>query len=241
MNLTLESLQAASKTSDYSLDREICDFVETYIGEQGGAKQQQLWQELPHKHRMYYATVILESQVENGGFYQYLNWAYETPEIIQEALDGLRMIGATEHLALTNEALALFVHFIEELEPIVSNPSNGIQRLPKQEESDIDDRYYDLPEMREKRADFARNHLSEFAAEGKEDALVALYERAEELYKLQDYNAAAAHFEEGFQQVAPGGERQDESRMKLFASKLVRIYEQLNAPEKAKAFAKFLN
>jgi hypothetical protein len=121
---------------------------------------------LPEPHRLYYATWLLEGEVYNGGFGQYFAGFKKTPHVIQDALDGMRFIGANSHLALVNEDIAHYVHFIPELEPLVANAKNGIQRLPKVETSDVDSRFQaSKPSLQDVRIAFAKSNLAIFVTE----------------------------------------------------------------------------
>lgn len=224
MHLTIESLEEARSVNGcHALDRHICEYVETFIG-QHVTTQKQRWSELPDIHRLYYATNVLEGEIENGGFEQYLHNLKNQTNVIQDGLDGLQMIGAQEHLALTREAIALFVHVIKELEPLIGNPDNAIHRVEPQKESDIDSRFYELePVLQQFRYEFAKNHLVEFVAAGITDQVVELYEKAEALC-TQGLSAEAAElYETCLKLVQAGGPQEDPSRQRLIWSKLEQV------------------
>jgi hypothetical protein len=57
------------------------------------------------EHALWF-TFIVQCEVENGGFAQYF-WNMESEEFYGEAAQGFAELGATQHLAVFNEALRL--------------------------------------------------------------------------------------------------------------------------------------
>lgn len=115
--------------------------------------------------RMVWGTLILDGEVNNGGFNQFFFNA--SGQYAVEAIDGFRLLGADEHAILVEEAIALFFEEVEKLRPFWSPRTlEGFAESYKHTDSgQLDQRYYELPDVTPLRVAYIRRHLAEFASQ----------------------------------------------------------------------------
>lgn len=92
--------------SDDKLEQAIVDHIHLRGADQHD-KTRRIFASLPAAFRMVYATWIMEGEVENGGFHQFF-WNC-SDRIADEALAGLRLLGASEYAGLMEKAMAMKV------------------------------------------------------------------------------------------------------------------------------------
>lgn len=84
------------------LDQELPDFLYGYVVECVGhdvdAVETQALKSLPAPLQAVYSLMLLDFEVPNGGFFQFLT--NSSGRLVREALDGLRLIGAHRHAEL---------------------------------------------------------------------------------------------------------------------------------------------
>jgi Domain of unknown function (DUF4375) len=110
-----------------------------------------------------YATWWLEAEVNNGGFNQY--FFNSTGEFVKEALTGFTRLGAREHAALTQQAIAVY----EGRQPVIdaARRQGTTDAFSKTYEDDpfapLDERFFNLrTDLGALRVRFIREHLGEF-------------------------------------------------------------------------------
>jgi hypothetical protein len=148
---------------DETIEALIVEYVEACL-ELQPSEPFDAFSSLPRKVQYIYATALLEGEVESGGFNQY--FYNSSSDFALEALAGYQEIGATEHAALLRKAIAIYhqerwFHFRIRLRHSLDAffDSYQLTRL-----SELDDEFLgieDDPVMM--RANYVRNHLSDFA------------------------------------------------------------------------------
>lgn len=99
---------------DSLLDDDLADFLfqyaSTILADHGcfqmqGPRCADVLATLPSPIRMGYTLVVLDSEVNNGGFYQF--FTNSSGQVAHETLEDLRLIGAEEHAVLVETAIRL--------------------------------------------------------------------------------------------------------------------------------------
>ncbi len=144
-----------------------------------------------------YATFEWQSDVNNGALNQYFARSkdpltgMDRLPLYGHAYKGLQRIGHEQAASLFAEAVALFAHFYPKVEE--ARALLGIPAVPKQEESDIMGRFFELePTLAPARVAYMRAHMAELAQHDAEppDAVTQAYQA--ELARL---TARAATYE----------------------------------------------
>jgi hypothetical protein len=158
--LSLTNNQAADM-DDFELSlaayQLICELLKGVIME----KAQEQVRKLPSLIRPLYTVLVLQSEVENGGFNQYF-WN-SSGRLASEALDDLVCLGAKQHAALLKHAI-----MIEKDESPMMAEFKKPQTWDSFAESykhtelePLDDEFYKLPKLDKFRADHIRKNLQE--------------------------------------------------------------------------------
>ena len=100
---------------DDELDLTIFTHVQDRIGGNWD-REYEIVKSLPIGQQMIYTTLTLEGEVANGGFLQYF-WN-SSGQFAMEALAGYRLIGASQHAKLTEQAINVFMKRIPRLAPL---------------------------------------------------------------------------------------------------------------------------
>jgi hypothetical protein len=79
-----------------------------------GPRDAEVLAKLPRGIRIGYTLVVLSSEVDNGGFHQW--FTNSSGMIMYETLEDLRLIGATRHVRLVEEAIRVWKR-LEDLHP----------------------------------------------------------------------------------------------------------------------------
>ncbi len=118
-----------------------------------------------------FATLEWESDVNNGAMNQYFARDHEPmtglprSQLYDKTHRGLLRLGQHDMAALYAEAIALYAHFYPRVEQ--ARAAMGIAPVPKQEQSDIMDRYYERAEALEPaRVAYIRAHIAELEQAG---------------------------------------------------------------------------
>jgi len=98
--LTVRAIKVASDSEVEAMFRE---YVAAKMGDY--SRETDVFVELPKGLQMFYATDLLEAEVNNGGFHQYF-WN-SSGNFARDALDGLKLIGAQAHAKLLQQAMAI--------------------------------------------------------------------------------------------------------------------------------------
>ena len=115
-----------------------------------------------------YALVDWQSDTDNGGLNQYFArnidyfGCFDRKELYPRVLRAIKKIN--HHIAenLFSEAIALYSHFYERVDR--ARAEMDIAAVEKQEESDINDRYFQMyDDLESKRRDFVKEHSDMFA------------------------------------------------------------------------------
>ena len=93
------------KISDANLEYAIIDYVYSKING-NWEKEYAIVTSLPKSFQMVYSTDQLEGEVNNGGFNQYF-WN-SSGAFQNEALEGYKTLGATEHIEIVEEAIKIY-------------------------------------------------------------------------------------------------------------------------------------
>lgn len=129
--------------------------------------------QLPAPQRHIWATWVLQCEVENGGFAQYF-WNIEPEGFYEEADIGLAALGASRHLEIFREALALIRPHLTAMHAWQGANDRYSKYKPLLKEtgiyerfSSLDSRFYDLkPTLADLREGFIRSHVSSFTTQG---------------------------------------------------------------------------
>jgi hypothetical protein len=97
--------QDLAKLPDDQLEEAVLDIVEALIGNLPDPDSQRL-AALPEGARAVFSTTHLEGEVGNGGFNQYF-WNTDG-RIVQDALQGYKLMGMPKHAASVRKAIALW-------------------------------------------------------------------------------------------------------------------------------------
>ena len=106
--------------------------------------------------RMFYATFILEGEVNNGGYHQF--FFNSSRRFAADAVAGYELLGAREHAELTRQAIAL-----------IAAEEAAERDAPDSESSEpsalgpIDERFFQL-DARPRRIAYIRAHAAEFTS-----------------------------------------------------------------------------
>ncbi len=99
------SLETLAQITDAELEQAILDYVVDQIGEDF-SREGDVLRQLPTGMQSIYVTLILQGEVDNGGFNQYF-WN-TSGSLAVEAVAGLRLIGAAPHADITERAIAVY-------------------------------------------------------------------------------------------------------------------------------------
>ncbi len=125
---------------DSLLDVELPMLLDRYackcLSEQGcyeldGPKDVDVLAKLPRPIRVAYTLISLDTQVNNGGFWQF--FTNSSGQIVDEALEDLRLIGATDHIPIVEAAIAIN-HELESKYPSYANRFERPEPEPTDEE-----------------------------------------------------------------------------------------------------------
>lgn len=119
-------------------DSAFIGYVDKRIGSAGGQDQIAAWEALPELFKMYHALFALDSDVSNGGFQQYFGRYASYPPFVIAAIRGLDRVSPA-HAPLAREAVAIFVHYMPKLQPVME--LFEIPASPLLTETDINDRF----------------------------------------------------------------------------------------------------
>lgn len=125
--------------------------------------------ELPEHHMEFYALNDFIGDFYNGGLNQYfgrtITWdeaRYERVKLYPRLKQALIKLGREEAAAMIDEAVAIFAHYNEHVEEARKNMT--IPSVPKQEESDIGPRFWDVIDEIEAEAEaYMKAQKSDFA------------------------------------------------------------------------------
>jgi len=111
--------------------------------------------------RMVYSTWWLEAEINNGGFNQFF---WNRGEFAEEALEGLRLLDATEHIRLMEKAIEMFVE--EEPQQREYYLQNTVEAFRESYQHTklhlLDEGFYDLPQLSPMRLRYIRRHKEQF-------------------------------------------------------------------------------
>ncbi|MFO0797586.1 MAG: DUF4375 domain-containing protein [Gemmataceae bacterium] len=133
------------RLTDFELYRAFIAYLENRIGEEAGVDQLRAWEALPDLLKQFHAVVGLDSQVFNGGFTQYLRVYAGYSPFIASAIRGLDMVGCPAHAELAREAVAIYVHYLPNLQPLMEE--FRIPPRPKVDETDITERFREAGDL----------------------------------------------------------------------------------------------
>jgi hypothetical protein len=146
------------------------ELIFAYVDEclrQSPADQFGAFKSLPRGMQYVYSTILLEGEVENGGFNQYFfNIA---SDYALEALDGYKRIGAVDHATLVRQAIAVYhrerwFHFRIRLRRSLESFFESYKHTRL---SEVDAIFFELDEdPTALRGRYIRDHLEEFAVSG---------------------------------------------------------------------------
>lgn len=147
---------------DSSLEWAIMQHIGWVVGEDY-EREHEIVTALSPGFQAIYATWWLEAEVNNGGFNQY--FFNSTGQFAKEAAAGFERLGASEHAALTRQAIAVFEH----RQPVIdaARQQGTTEAFSKTYEDDpfapFDDRFFKLrTDVRSLRVRFIREHVDEF-------------------------------------------------------------------------------
>lgn len=117
------TVEVLASLRDVDLPMFLYWYAEKFLGQNGcyqidGPPSAALLAKLPRGIRVGYTLVVLISEIENGGFFQWFTNSSGT--ITHETLDDLRLIGATAHVQVVEKAISLN-NAIEEKYPSYKN------------------------------------------------------------------------------------------------------------------------
>lgn len=114
-----------------------------------------------------YALVDWQSDTDNGGLNQYFArdvdyfGCYDREELYPRVLRAIKKVNHPAGENLFSEAMALYSHFYERVN--LAREAMDITPVEKQEESDINDRYFQMyDDLESKRRDFVKDNAEEF-------------------------------------------------------------------------------
>lgn len=115
--------------------------------------------------RMFWGTDVMDGEVQNGGFLQFF-WN-SSANYFHEAVNGFRMIGASEYAGLAEEALATMEKDWPKLEPLWIEQTLGAFSEAYEHSSldALDNRWYALSGFEDRRIRYIRAHADEFVLE----------------------------------------------------------------------------
>jgi hypothetical protein len=146
------------KLPDAELEDAILDYVESKIGNDYEHEYETVTR-LPKGLQVIYATVVLEDEVNNGGYNQYF-WN-TNGKFRHEAADGFKQIGANEHAELTEEAAKIYEQNQERINKFKQQGTKEAFSDSYKDDpfSKCDDRFYKLKDdLAKKRVKFIREH-----------------------------------------------------------------------------------
>ena len=115
-----------------------------------------------------YALVDWQADTDNGGLNQYFAreidyfGCFDREELYPRVLRAIKKVNHQIGENLFSEAMALFSHFYERVDR--AREAMDIVAVEKQEESDINDRYFKMyDDLELKRCDFVKQHSELFA------------------------------------------------------------------------------
>ena len=128
----------------------------------GGDAEYETFSALSRGLRMLWATLVLDGEVNNGGFNQF--FFNSSGQYAMDAVEGFRLIGAEQHAQLTEEAIALFFKEAPKLRRFwrprtLEGFSESYQHT---QSGELDKRYYALPHPSAARVRYIREHPAEF-------------------------------------------------------------------------------
>lgn len=126
-------------------------------------REAELLTTLPEDVHAVYAGLILDAEVQNGGFNQFF---WNSSRFADAALHGLEKLGASEHADLLRRAMDLAISNQGKLLPYHVEGSMGAFSGSYREGvfDDLDARYYKLPELEGILARAIRNHPERFCS-----------------------------------------------------------------------------
>lgn len=112
--------------------------------------------------RMLWSTLLLDGEVNNGGFNQF--FFNNSGQFAMDAVEGFRLIGAEQHAQLTEEAIALFFKEAPKLRRFWRPRTlQGFSESYRHTQSgELDRRYYALADPSVLRVQYIRAQPSEF-------------------------------------------------------------------------------
>ncbi|HEX7018038.1 MAG TPA: DUF4375 domain-containing protein [Patescibacteria group bacterium] len=158
----LESLVESLKTlSDDEIEQVILEFTITKVYEDDFQGRQAL-KRLPVGYQRVFATMILEGEVNNGGFNQY--FFNDSRNYVDEAYEAYLALGLLEHAQLVKDAVDLYADEIE-----LHNKTKNEGTIEAFMESyqvtklgELDNIFYELPDASETRKEYIRNNYQDF-------------------------------------------------------------------------------
>lgn len=118
-----------------------------------------------------FATLEWQSDVNNGAMNQYFARDHEPmttlprSKLYEKTLKGLLRIGLTEAATIFSDSVALYAHFYPRVE--AARAELNIAAIPKQEQSNIMDRYYEMEsKLDAARVKYMRKHIRELEQTG---------------------------------------------------------------------------
>lgn len=151
---------------------EVMDAIQSRLTRSSEAEHLASLRLLPDPQRHVWATWILQCEVENGGFAQYF-WNMEAEGFYDETDAGLAALGASAHLALFREALALIRPHLTVMHSWQGATDRFSKYKPLLKEtgiyerfSSLDGKFYDLqPSLPNLRERFIRSYVSSFTTQ----------------------------------------------------------------------------
>lgn len=130
--------------------------------------QKQRNEKIPEDLLDMYALVDWQSDTENGGLNQYFArdvdyfGCYDREMLYPRVLRAIKKVNHATAEKLFSESMALYSHFYDRVHR--AREAMGITSVAKQEESDINDRYFQIyDDLESKRRDFVKENPQQFA------------------------------------------------------------------------------
>lgn len=130
--------------------------------------QKQRNEEIPEDLLDMYALVDWQSDTDNGGLNQYFArdvdyfCCYDREELYPRVLRAINKVNHPTAESLFSEAMALYSHFYDRVNR--AREAMDIVPIEKKEESDINDRYFQMyDDLESKRRDFVKENAEQFA------------------------------------------------------------------------------